>query len=95
LRLYCVNDEFLCTLKEEEEREYLAARQHLLNQTAADEQIAKELQEQSLQVCSKVTINLFLLGNFSLLKAEQNFLSPMLFLNLNCRDLILLMQWQF
>jgi hypothetical protein len=65
-----------CILKEEEERQYLAARQQLLDQTAADEQIARELQEQQLQVCFKVTINLFLLGKFVYVKAQQNFLSP-------------------
>jgi hypothetical protein len=45
-------------LKEEEERHYFAARRQLLNQTAADEQLARELQEQS----SQVTGNLFYRG---------------------------------
>jgi hypothetical protein len=47
-------------LKEEDERHYLTARQQLVDQTAADEQIARELQEQS----SQVTVNLILLGYF-------------------------------
>jgi hypothetical protein len=54
---------FSCTLKEEDEKQYLAARQQLLDQTAADEQIAKELLEQSLQVCFRVAVNLLLLGS--------------------------------
>jgi hypothetical protein len=55
-------------LKEEDERHYLTARQQLLDQTAADEQIARELQEQS----SQVTVNLILLGYFCALKPIMN-----------------------
>jgi hypothetical protein len=51
-------------LKEEDERRYFTARQQLLDQTATDEQIARELQEQS----SQVTVNLLLLGYFCVLK---------------------------
>jgi len=54
-------------LKEEEERRYFTARQQLLDQTAADEQIARELQEQS----SQVTVNLILLGYFCTLKPKM------------------------
>jgi hypothetical protein len=45
-------------LKEEDERHYFTARQQLLDQTAADEQIARELHEHS----SQVTVILILLG---------------------------------
>jgi hypothetical protein len=55
-------------LKEEEERHYFAARQQLLDQTTADEQIARELQGQS----SQVTVNFFLLGYFCTLKPKMN-----------------------
>jgi hypothetical protein len=51
-------------LKEEEERHYLASRQQLLDQAAADEKIARDLHKESLQV----TINLFLLDTFCMLK---------------------------
>jgi len=53
-------------LKEEDERQYFTARQQLLDQAAADEQIARELQEQS----SQVTVNLILLGYFCELLVE-------------------------
>jgi len=53
-------------LKEEDERQYFTARQQLLDQTAADEQIARELHEQS----SQVTVNLILLGYFCELLVE-------------------------
>jgi hypothetical protein len=55
-------------LKEEDKRHYFAARQQLLDQTAADEQIARDLQGQS----SQVTVNLFLLGYFCALKPKMN-----------------------
>jgi len=53
-------------LKEEDERQYFTARQQLLDQTAADEQIARDLQEQS----SQVTVNLIFLGYFCELLVE-------------------------
>jgi hypothetical protein len=55
-------------LKEEDERHYFTARRQLLDQTAADEQIARELQQQS----SQVTVNLLLLGYFCALKSKMN-----------------------
>jgi hypothetical protein len=55
-------------LKEEEERHCFAARQQLLDQMAADERIARELQEHS----SQVIVNILLLGNFCALKPEMN-----------------------
>jgi hypothetical protein len=55
-------------LKEEDERHYFTARLQLLDQTAADEQIARELHEQS----SQVTVILILLGYFCTLKPKMN-----------------------
>jgi len=55
-------------LKEEDERHYFTAKQQLLDQTAADEQIARELQEHS----SQVIVNLIFWGYFCALKPKMN-----------------------
>jgi hypothetical protein len=68
LRVYSVNDLILCTFKEEEERHYLATRQQLLDQSAADEKIAKDLLKESLQV----SVNLFLMDPFCMLNQNTH-----------------------